>query len=219
LALGGGAREVAEAARAAPSPQQPTRAPDLLLDGLALVVTEGYPAGAPVLKRAVSAFRRADVSREGRRHWVWVSVAGLAARLCWDYGSWDLLSARRVTLARDAGALTALPFAATIRAGVHLWAGEFAAAAALAAEVESVTEATGSSIAPTAAVALAAFTGREADAAELIEVGTKDAERRGGGRGVALFFWAAAGVCERPRRGADALGASPPAREGCRRRP
>src|SRR5207247_907084 len=114
------------------------------------------------------------------------------AGLLWDYGSWDMLSARLVKLARDAGALTALPFAATLRAGVHLWAGEFTAAASLVAEVESVTEATGSSIAPTAAVALAAFAGREADAAELIEAGAKDAERRGEGARLTLFHWATA---------------------------
>src|SRR5262245_28887527 len=160
LALGGGAREVAEAARVLPPSADPPRPVDLVLDGLALVVTEGYPAGAPVLKRAVSAFRSADVSREEGPHWLWLSLADLSAGLLWDYGSWELLSARRVKLARDAGALTVLPFAATIRAGVHLWAGEFAAAATLVAEMESATEATGSSIAPTAAVALAAFTGR-----------------------------------------------------------
>jgi DNA-binding CsgD family transcriptional regulator len=213
LALGGGAREVAEAARAAPSPQQPARAPDLLLDGLALVVTEGYPAGAPVLKRAVSAFRSADVSREEGLGWLWLSQADLSAGLLWDYGSWDLLSARRVKLARDAGALTALPFAATIRAGVHLWAGEFAAAATLVAEVESVTEATGASIAPTGAVALAAFTGREADAAELIEAGTKDAERRGEGRRLTFFHWATAVLCNSLGRYADALAAAQQASE------
>ena len=214
LALGGGVREVAEAARAAPSPQQPARAPDLLLDGLALVVTEGYPAGAPVLKRAVSAFCSADVSREEARHWLWLSLADLSAGLLWDYGSWELLSARRVKLARDAGALTVLPFAATIRAGVHLWAGEFAAAATLVAEVESVTEATGSSIAPTAAVALAAFTGREADAAELIEAGTKDAERRGEGRRLTFFHWATAVLCNSLGRYFDALAAAQRASDG-----
>jgi len=213
LALGGGAREVAEAARAAASPQQPARAPDLLLDGLALVVTEGYPAGAPVLKRAVSAFRSADVSREEGLHWLWLSLADLSAGLLWDYGSWDLLSARRVKLARDVGALTALPFAATIRAGVHMWAGEFAAAAALVAEVDSVTEATGSSVAPTAAVALAAFTGREADAAELIEAGVKDAERRGEGRRLTFFHWATAVLCNSFGRYADALAAAQQASE------
>src|SRR6516225_3006833 len=213
LALGGGAREVAEAARAAASPQQPARAPDLLLDGLALVVTEGYPAGAPVLKRAVSAFRSADVSRQEGLRWLWLSLADLSAGLLWDYESWDLLSARRVKLARDTGALTALPFAATIRAGVHLWAGEFAAAATLVAEVQSVTEATGSSIAPTGAVALAAFAGREADAAELIEAGTKDAERRGEGRRLTFFHWATAVVCNSLGRYGDALAAAQQASE------
>ena len=38
LALGGGMREVAEAARMAPPPPGPARGPDLLLDGLALLV-------------------------------------------------------------------------------------------------------------------------------------------------------------------------------------
>src|SRR5207302_2408809 len=56
LALGGSVREVAVAARAAPRPPRPARAPDLLLDGLALMITEGYPAAVPLLKQAVSAF-------------------------------------------------------------------------------------------------------------------------------------------------------------------
>jgi len=168
----------------------------------------------PVLMKAVSAFRSADVSREEGPHWLWLSLADLSAGLLWDYGSWELLSARRVKLARDAGALTVLPFAATIRAGVHLWAGEFAAAATLVAEVESATEATGSSIAPTAAVALAAFTGREADAAELIEAGTKDAERRGEGRRLTFFHWATAVLCNSLGRYFDALAAAQRASDG-----
>jgi DNA-binding CsgD family transcriptional regulator len=126
----------------------------------------------------------------------------------WDYESWDMLSARLVKLAGDAGALTAIPFAATLRAGVHLLAGEFTAAASLVAEVESVTEATGSSIAPTGAVALAAFAGREADAAELIEAGTKDAERRGEGARLTLFHWATAVLGNSLGRYADALAAA-----------
>jgi DNA-binding CsgD family transcriptional regulator len=213
LALGGGAREVAEAARAAPPPPQPARAPDLLLDGLALVITEGYPAGAPMLKQAVSAFCGADVSREEGLRWLWLSQADRSAGLLWDYESWDLLSARQVKLARDAGALTALPFAATLRAGVHLWAGEFAVAASLVAEVESVTEATGSSIAPTGAVALAAFRGHEADAAELIEAGTKDAERRGEGQRLTFFHWATAVLCNSLGRYAEALASAQKASE------
>ena len=80
LALGGGMREVAEAARAAPPPPRPARAPDLLLDGLALLICEGYPAGAPVLRQAVSAFRGTDVSREEGLRWLWLACH--AARAC-----------------------------------------------------------------------------------------------------------------------------------------
>ena len=208
LAVGGGAREVAEAARAAPLPQRSARGPDLLLEGLALIVVEGFPAGAPVLKRAVSAFCSADVSGEVGLRWLWLSQAALSAGLLWDWVSWDLLSARRIKLARDVGALTALPMAATIRAGVHLWAGEFAAAATLVAEVESAAEATGSGSRPTAPVALAAFAGREADAAALIEAGTTDAERTGEGQRLTIFHWATAVLYNSLGRYPDALAAA-----------
>jgi len=45
---------------------------------------------------------------------------------------------------------------------VHLWAGELAAAAALVDEVETVTDATGSHLAPYGALGLAAWRGRKA---------------------------------------------------------
>ncbi|HEV2244883.1 MAG TPA: AAA family ATPase [Streptosporangiaceae bacterium] len=212
LALGGGVLEVAQAARAAPRPPRPVRAPDLLLDGMALVITEGYPAAVPMLKQAVSAFRTAEVTGEEGLRWFWQACHG--AGLLWDYGSWDLLSARRVELARDAGALTALPVALGTRVGVHLFAGEFAVAASLVAEVESVTEATGSSIAPYAALGVAALQGREAEAFELIEVGTKDAERRGEGEGLSFVQWATAVLCNGLGRYADALAAAQQATEG-----
>jgi DNA-binding CsgD family transcriptional regulator len=190
LALGGGVREVAAAARAAPPPSRPVRAPDLLLDGLALLITEGYPAAVPMLRQAVNAFRSADVSGEEGLLWMWQACHG--AGLLWDYASWDLLSARRVEFARDVGALTALPAAFSTRVGVHLFAGEFAVAALLVAEMESVTEATGSSIAPYAALGLAAFRGSEAEASELIEAAAKDAERQGEGEGLSFVGWATA---------------------------
>ena len=41
---------IAEAARAAPRPDGPPRAPDLLLDGLARRFTDGYSAGVPPLE-------------------------------------------------------------------------------------------------------------------------------------------------------------------------
>ena len=58
--------ETARAARAAPPSSQPPRASDLLLDGLALLITEGYAAGTPTLRRAVDAFRGEDDFPRGR---------------------------------------------------------------------------------------------------------------------------------------------------------
>ena len=205
LALGGGMREVAEAARAAPPPGPP-RGPDLLLDGLALLVTEGYPAGAPVLRRAVSAFRGPDVSAEEGLRWLW--LASRAAWMVWDYPSWDVLSDRQVTLARDAGALFALPLAFNMRAGVHVFAGEFAEAASMVAQAESVMEVTGSSLAPYGALALAAFRGQEAQAARLIQTAIDDVRRRGEGRALSLIGWADALLCNSLGRYEEALAAA-----------
>ena len=211
LALGGGMREVAEAARMAPPPPGPTRPPDLLLDGLALLVTEGYPAGAPVLRQAVSALRGTDVSREEklRRPWLACHAAGLV----WDYASWDVLSDRQVTLARDAGVLITLPIAYNIRAGVHLFAGEFTEAASMVAQAESVTEATGSSIAQYGALAPAVFRGQEAHAAQLIQTATDDAGSRGEGAGLSFAQWAAAVLCNSLGRYEQALAAAQRASE------
>ena len=69
LAHGVGVREVAEAVLAADwetSARRSTRASDLLLDGVAVLTTQGYAAGAPTLKRALSAFREAPMSERGR---------------------------------------------------------------------------------------------------------------------------------------------------------
>jgi hypothetical protein len=99
--------ETAQAARAAPPPPQPPHASDLLLDGLALLITEGYAAGTPMLRRAVNAFRAEDIGRQqGHR---WLSLAARVSAFLWDDEAWDAISARFVALARDAGALSVLP--------------------------------------------------------------------------------------------------------------
>ena len=211
LALGGGMLEVAEAARAAPSPPGPARPPDLLLDGLALLICEGYPAGAPVLRRAVSAFRGRDLSTEEGLRWLW--LASYAAGIVWDYAGWDVLSDRQVTLAGDAGALIALPIAFNMHAGVHLLAGEFTEAASLVAQAESVAEATGSSIAPYGPLALAVFRGQAAQAAQLIQIATDDAGRRGEGGGLSSVQWAAAVLGNSLGRYEQALAAAQQASE------
>jgi DNA-binding CsgD family transcriptional regulator/tetratricopeptide (TPR) repeat protein len=210
LATGVGIPEVVEAARAVPA-AWPARAPDLLLDGMALLITEGYPAGAPVLKAAVKAFREEDISEQEGLDLLWQACG--AAGLMWDYESWDEISARLITLARQAGALMALPVALSTRAGVQMFAGDFTGAASLVAEVQSVTEATRSSIAPYAGLALAALQGRADEAFQIIESATIDAESRGEGEGLSFVQWATAVLCNSIGRYEEALEAAQQASE------
>jgi DNA-binding CsgD family transcriptional regulator len=203
---GGGLRKAAEAARAAPAVSQPPSAPNLLLDGLALLITEGYAAAAPTLKRALSAFSSEDISTEEGLRWLW--LASPAAQILWDDQSWDLLSTRHVQLARDAGALGVLLFALAQRTGLYLYQGDFAAAAALIDEASAITEATGSQLPPYASLGLAAFRGREFQASELIEKSTKDPVRRGEGRELNFVQWATAVLGNGLGRYQDALAAA-----------
>ena len=57
---GGGVVEISEAALAGPPPPQPPRPSDLLLEGLAVRFTDGYAAGAPILKEALRCLRSSD---------------------------------------------------------------------------------------------------------------------------------------------------------------
>jgi DNA-binding CsgD family transcriptional regulator len=208
---GGSALDVAEAARAAPLPPQPARAPDLLLDGLAALITDGHLVGAPILRHAIEAFRGTDLSVGEGIRWLWLACH--AAGLMWDYESWDVLSARQAIYSRDAGSLIGLVIAYSTRAGLHLFAGEFATAAALVVEVQSVMQETASTIAPYGAVTLAVLRGREAEAFELIEVATKDVEARGEGEGLTFALWARAVLCNSLGRYGEALAAARQASE------
>ena len=196
LAIRGGMLEVASAARALPSAPQP-HAPDLLLDGLAVLATEGYAAGAPILGRALTAFRAEEVrAEEGLR---WLPLACRASHDVWDDESWYLLSARLIELAREAGALAVLPVALRLGAGIQLLAGEFAAAASIAAEAEAVARATGNPAGPYSRLMLAAWRGQEAETGQLIAATTPQMVARGEGRWLTAAHWATAvlsnGLC------------------------
>jgi DNA-binding CsgD family transcriptional regulator len=188
LAGGVDVLEAAEAARAAPPPPQPVRATDLLLDGLAVLITEGHAAATPILRRALRAFRGEGLAREEELRWLWLACD--AALYLWDDESWHVLASRHVQLARDAGALAVLPLALSTRIVVHLFAGELTAAASLVEEVEAVIEATGSHLTPYGALLLVAWRGREAEASELIEATIVDVMSRGEGVGLTITHWA-----------------------------
>ena len=165
LAGAGDLLEVSRAARALPPPAHPPRPVDLLLDGLALMVTDGPAAAAPVLRQATSAFASADIPVEEGLKWGW--LVRVADKALWDEGGWRM-TVRQVQLAHDVGALDQLPILLNMMAMDAVWSGDFAAAAALTGEAAAVCDATGSRLAPYAAVMLASFRGREAEAAPLI---------------------------------------------------
>ena len=84
----------------------------------------------------------------------------------WDDETWHELAIRAVGLARDAGALAVLPVALIYRAGVHVHAGEFGAAAGLIEEADAITAATGNAPLRYTSLMLAAWRGEETRALE-----------------------------------------------------
>ena len=143
--------------------------------------------------------------------WLWVACH--AAIVVWDHETWHTLSARQIQLARDAGALAVLPMALTSLAAALLWPGDFAGAAALIEEAETLTEATGSQLPPYSALALAAWQGREAEVRVLIEATVNGVMRRGEGMGLANMQWATAALYNGLGRYEDALAAAQQAAE------
>jgi ATP/maltotriose-dependent transcriptional regulator MalT len=158
------------------APAQPPRAADLFLTGWAQLITHGFPAGTDLLKRGLIAFRSEPLSGEGEMRALW--YASVIAQSLWDDELWDVLSARYVRLARDTGALTALPVALSLHAEVRLQTGELSTAAALIEERDAITEATGN--APLGDyLLLAAWREQETPARERIEVALREAPGKG----------------------------------------
>ncbi len=189
LAAGGDLLEVCRAARLLPPPAEPQTA-DLVLDGLALLVTDGPAAAAPVLRQAVSAFAGADITAEEALRWGWLAQA--AASALWDHDAWHALLVRQVRLAREAGALGQLPVMLDALGTAVAATGDFAAASALIAEADTICTVTRSHTAPLTALMLASLRGGQAEAIPLIEAII--AEAQAGGQGIAVTYahWAAA---------------------------
>jgi DNA-binding CsgD family transcriptional regulator len=190
------ALEVATAVRAAPPASEPGRAADLLLDGMAALITDGYGAGRPILDRALRAFLADESSRVQGIRWLWLACR--AAHDLWDDRTWEALCTSQLELARYSGALALLPIPLTQRIGEHLLAGEFAAAVSMIEEVEVVSETTGNRLPPYGAAALAAWEGR-ADASQQIDACVREVSLRGEGMGLSLLHYTKAvlnnGLC------------------------
>jgi DNA-binding CsgD family transcriptional regulator len=186
LASGGTLRDVSRAARMAPSPAHDPNPSDLLLDGLALLVTEGLAAAAPALRVAVDAF----AADESVLRWGAVAATGAAA--LWDMEAFDAVIGRQLRLAREAGALAILATALQGAGIVAGWTGDLRTAAALTAEADAVCGATGARIAPYGGMLLAALRGDERGASARLETAVRGAEAAGEGLGIQYARWASA---------------------------
>jgi DNA-binding CsgD family transcriptional regulator len=211
LASAGDLMEVSRAARALPRSAHPLRPVDLLLDGLALLVTDGPGAAAPVLRQATSAFTNADIPAEEVLRWGW--MAQQAPTALWDDDGWRVILRRQLQLARDAGALDQLPILLAQMGFAATWSGDFATAASLIAEAGAVCEATGSRIAPYPAMMLASYRGREAEAVPLIQATLEQAIAGGQGAAVTWAHWVAAVLYNGLSRHQEALAPAQQARQ------
>ena len=177
----GGAPAVAAAARAAPPGSVPPRAVDVLLDAFAIRLTDGYPAAAPTLARALELLLATEVPDEDVSRWLSVSSTrngDIVAHEMWDDEASHRLAARQVQVARDAGALVHLQFALSFLARSHMLAGDLSAAALTIGEARSIAEATGNPPLVNAPMILAAWRGDESHALELIEATSEEAASR-----------------------------------------
>ena len=176
----GGALEAAKAARAAPPGRDPPRVVDVLLDALALRLTEGYAAAAPTLRRALELLTALDVADDEVGRWLILERVAIGLEL-WDAESWHALVARQVQFARDTGALVHLQLALNLLAWTHIVAGELTAATHVFEEDRLIAEATGNPPVAYNEMILAAWRGQEAPAVEIIEATRQQATASGRG--------------------------------------
>jgi len=170
--------KIARAARDIPATGgSEASAADLLLDGFAVRAAAGYPAAVPLLRRAIAMLCADDLSpQEGLRG---LRLGCVAADELFDDQAQHELAIRWVQLARDQGALTALPVALNNQGAFEVGAGRFDAARACFAERLEISAATGNpGVVGTAGMAEVyelAWRGRETDARRVAATVTREA--------------------------------------------
>lgn len=183
-------RSVAEAARSAPAAQEPPRAVDLLLDGLAVRLTDGYVAAAPLLGRALQEYLREDEAGLADPRWHY-----LTHRVCldlFDRAAGKVLVARQIETLRTAGELNVLPAALYQYAGLCITDGLFSQATGLVVEAEAIMAATGATPLASIRPYLAAYRGQEALCRTLVQSAIDEATVRGQGGEVTVALVAKA---------------------------
>jgi DNA-binding CsgD family transcriptional regulator len=127
------------------------------------------------------------MSVEEQLRWMWMTNS--AALHLWEDEQWNTLSRDYLELVRDAGALKELPLALSTRAMLLMFVGDLATAGALVDEQHTVTEATGTNLAPYAAMRLAALRGQQKETQNLVDQTVAEAPLRGEGISIACAEW------------------------------
>jgi DNA-binding CsgD family transcriptional regulator len=199
LAAVGTLRHVSRASRNGPPPAHEPSPSDLLLDGLAQLVTDGLSTAKPLLRQAVTGFRDDDSVLQ------WGAMAATAAAALWDMEAFEAVITRQIRLAREAGAVVLLATALQGAGIVAGWCGDFRRAEVLVAEADAVTSATGVRISPYGGMLLAALRGREEEASAVLGATLEAAASSGEGLGVQYAYWATAIVANGLGRYEEAL--------------
>jgi DNA-binding CsgD family transcriptional regulator len=212
LATSGGLLEVSRTAMSAPASTHPSQPFDLLLDALALLITEGRASAASALRRASSAFAVAETpaaaaaaGAPAENSFRWTALPPIPSYILWDDESWYAINTRQLELAREAGALARVPMGLITGAVIDAWSGEFAKSAEATAEANAIVEATGTRLAPYAAMLLVALQGREADRPTMLESAIEEAAAVGQGFAVQWGEFATAILCNGLGRYDEAL--------------
>jgi DNA-binding CsgD family transcriptional regulator len=199
-------RGVAQIALQAPPATDPPTASDLLLDGLVRALVDGYTAGAPLLERAVRAFRGPDVSPAEELRWLW--PAAHVAMALWDDESYDVLSARHIEIGRASGLLAVLPTALTTRIVALAFSGQLAAAEQLIDEMQVLTDAMQVPTPSYGPLFVAAWRGRDTELDDVRRIAVAEATARGEGGGLAFADYATAVLCNGQARYREACDAA-----------
>jgi DNA-binding CsgD family transcriptional regulator len=187
-------RTIAEAGRAAIGRVAELQRPiDFLLSGLTQRILDGPGTGSADLQAALKLWHLDAHGSEGTAvHWPFPIAQESAAHEMWDDAVLQEIAAEMVRCARDSGALAVLPPALAFRAGVYVYTGDLAAAAALLDEANAITVSIGDTPVKYHSLTLAAWRGVAGDATSSIEAAAANAEARGEGRLLGLARYTAA---------------------------
>lgn len=175
------------AARAAPRPEGPARAIDLLLEGVLARLTRGYEPALPTVADALATFRAEGFRRENIA-WCWLACQ-LAMDL-WDDHACEAIATGLVRVARERGALSILPFGLNYSAAHRLFVGEFGITEQLVREAEAITVATRNVPLADFSVLLAAWRGDRERTAALRAAAIEAGTARGEGFAIEVAEWA-----------------------------